>query len=514
MPEIDLQLCYPSLAARPVDSASVDVLAASIAENGLMQPITVRPAKRSRAGQTCDAYEVIAGMHRVKAFRKLGRATIPAVVVEVDDLRAELMLIDENLARNDLSAAERASYNTRRKAIWQELHPETKNGASGKYRPKSQLRQVGEAEKSKEVNEAPRYDEAAAEATGQSERTIQRDCTRGEALGGAALAKVARTSLDKGEELDALAKLRKTDAARAAELIDRAAAGEKVSAKIELKKAARAAREADLGARQCALPQRRYGVILADPEWRFAVRSRETGLDRAADNHYPTSSTDEIAARDVGAIAADDCALFLWATVPMLPDALRVMAAWGFRYVSHFVWAKDRVGTGYWNRNRHELLLVGTRGAVPAPAPGTQWDSLIEAPVGAHSAKPERFLALVEAYYPSLAKIELNRRGSPRPGWDAWGNEAEPPAQDADIDTDTGEIAGTETAYPAGADDQSAGSPTVESLHEVSQSDVSRMPREGPAVSQRSAQHAEPEDDGLDIPAFLRRPAPSATTET
>ncbi|CAL8981561.1 Chromosome-partitioning protein Spo0J [Rhodoplanes serenus] len=509
MPEIDLHLCYPSLAARPVDSASVDVLAASIAENGLMQPITVRPAKRSRAGQTCDAYEVIAGMHRVKAFRKLGRTTIPAVVVEVDDLRAELMLIDENLARNDLSAAERASYNTRRKAIWQELHPETKRHAAGNGRTKAEL--VAQVEQPTS-EPAARYDEVAASATGQASSTIRRDCTRGEALGGAALAKVARTSLDKGEELDALAKLRKTDAARAAELIDRAAAGEKVSAKIELKKAARAAREADLGARQCALPQRRYGVILADPEWRFAVRSRETGLDRAADNHYPTSSTDEIAARDVGAIAADDCALFLWATVPMLPDALRVMAAWGFRYVSHFVWAKDRVGTGYWNRNRHELLLVGTRGAPPAPAPGTQWDSLIEAPVGAHSAKPEQFLALVEAYYPSLAKIELNRRGPPRPGWDAWGNEAEPPAQDADIDT--GEIAGTETAYPAGADDQSAGSPTVESSHEVSQSDVSRMPREGPAVSQRSARHAEPEDDGLDIPAFLRRPAPSETTET
>lgn len=85
---------------------------------------------------------------------------------------------------------------------------------------------------------------------------------------------------------------------------------------------------------------------------------------------------------------------------------------------------------------------------------------------------------------------------------------------DGPVDLITGEIAGTETAYPAGADDQSAGSSTVESSHEVSQSDVSRMPREGPAVSQRSARHAEPEDDGLDIPAFLRRPPPSAATET
>jgi len=121
-------------------------------------------------------------------------------------------------------------------------------------------------------------------------------------------------------------------------------------------------REAQLGARQCALPQRRYGVILADPEWRFEPYSRETGLDRSADNHYPTSPLDVIKARDVPSIAADDCALFLWATVPMLPQALEVMAAWGFHYVSSAVWVKDHIGTGYWFRIRHEILLAGTRG--------------------------------------------------------------------------------------------------------------------------------------------------------
>jgi hypothetical protein len=110
----------------------------------------------------------------------------------------------------------------------------------------------------------------------------------------------------------------------------------------------------------------------------------------------------------------------------MLPQALEVMAAWGFRYRSHVVWAKDRAGTGYWFRNKHEILLVGVRGAIPAPAPGSQWPSLIEAPVGEHSAKPEAFLELIERYFPTLAKIELNRRGAPRPGWAAWGNEAAP----------------------------------------------------------------------------------------
>jgi N6-adenosine-specific RNA methylase IME4 len=105
------------------------------------------------------------------------------------------------------------------------------------------------------------------------------------------------------------------------------------------------------------------------------------------------------------------------------------MAAWGFDYRSHFIWGKDRSGTGYWNRNRHELLLLGISGKVPAPAMGDQWQSLLNEPVGEHSEKPERFYGLVESYFPTLPKIELNARRA-RPGWDAWGLDA--PSQAAE----------------------------------------------------------------------------------
>lgn len=197
-------------------------------------------------------------------------------------------------------------------------------------------------------------------------------------------------------------------------------------ATTEEKKTRRENRERVLGACQAALPDKKYGVIYADPEWRFEVYSRESGMDRAADNHYPTSVTDAICARRVGDIAAKDSACFLWATVPMLTEALKVLSAWGFTYKSHAAWKKDRIGTGYWFRNAHELLLVGTRGDIPAPAMGTQFTSCIEAPAGEHSAKPEIFLTMIEQYFPTLPKIELNRRGAARPGWDAWGNEAVP----------------------------------------------------------------------------------------
>ncbi|HYK80106.1 MAG TPA: MT-A70 family methyltransferase, partial [Micropepsaceae bacterium] len=176
------------------------------------------------------------------------------------------------------------------------------------------------------------------------------------------------------------------------------------------------------------LPDTRYGVILADPPWRFEPYSRDTGMDRAADNHYPTGCHVEISRLPVHEIAAKDCALFLWATVPMLPHALAVMAAWGFDYRSHVIWKKDKLGTGYWFRNLHELLLLGVRGDVPAPAPGDQWSTILEAAVGEHSEKPKCFHAMIEAYFPTLPKIELNARRA-RDGWDRWGLDA--PNQEA-----------------------------------------------------------------------------------
>jgi N6-adenosine-specific RNA methylase IME4 len=169
-----------------------------------------------------------------------------------------------------------------------------------------------------------------------------------------------------------------------------------------------------------------YGVIYADPPWRFEPRSRATGLDRAADNHYATMGIEDICAIDVP--AADDAALFLWATVPMLPEALYVMNAWGFVYQSHFVWIKDRIGTGYWARNKHELLLIGTRGRIAAPAPGEQFESVVLQATERHSAKPAAFAEMIEQMFPTARLLEMFAR-TKRAGWDGWGNEYPPSAR-------------------------------------------------------------------------------------
>jgi N6-adenosine-specific RNA methylase IME4 len=172
------------------------------------------------------------------------------------------------------------------------------------------------------------------------------------------------------------------------------------------------------------LPAGKYAVLLADPPWRFdfVIESR------AVENHYPTLRTGEIECfhdslgRSVADLAADDAVLFLWATNPLLPDALAVMAAWGFEYKTNLVWVKDHIGLGWWVRGRHELLLVGTRGTISPPPPHLRPDSVIDAARGIHSAKPANAYDLIESVWPDVPKVELFAR-SRRDGWSAFGNQ-------------------------------------------------------------------------------------------
>jgi N6-adenosine-specific RNA methylase IME4 len=142
----------------------------------------------------------------------------------------------------------------------------------------------------------------------------------------------------------------------------------------------------------------------------------------APENHYPTISTEEIAALPVANLATPDAILFLWSTSPHLPEALQVMTAWGFQYQASVVWVKNFIRLGYWIRSRHEFLLIGSRGNIPHPAVSARPDSVIEAPRRGRSRKPDEAYAIIEAMYPDLPKLELFARHT-RAGWAAWGNE-------------------------------------------------------------------------------------------
>jgi N6-adenosine-specific RNA methylase IME4 len=185
------------------------------------------------------------------------------------------------------------------------------------------------------------------------------------------------------------------------------------------------------------LPPGPFGAILADPPWHFAVWSLEkTGRARHPSTHYGTMDVFDIAALPIGALAAEDCALFLWITWPMLEHALTVVEAWGFQYKTcAFAWMKADVSTidlfsgpvdadmklGYWTRANSEVCLLATRGKPKRLDAGVR-QGIIE-PAREHSRKPDcvhtRIERLVAGPY-----LELFARRR-RPGWTVWGNEVD-----------------------------------------------------------------------------------------
>lgn len=166
--------------------------------------------------------------------------------------------------------------------------------------------------------------------------------------------------------------------------------------------------------------EHRFPVIYADPPWRYEHVKTES---RAIENQYPTMTLDAICALPLADVTTEHALLFLWATSPKLADAMRVIESWGFTYRTSMVWVKDQIGMGYYARQRHELLLIATKGEPPVPAPPDRPDSVVMATRAAHSEKPEEFYAVIERMYPTFQKIELFAR-NPREGWVAWGNQA------------------------------------------------------------------------------------------
>lgn len=168
-----------------------------------------------------------------------------------------------------------------------------------------------------------------------------------------------------------------------------------------------------------------YPILYADPPWQYEHPPMGSTA-RSIEAKYPTMTLAEI--KKIKPPAHDDCVLFLWATAPKLPECLEVMKAWGFIYRTNMVWVKDKMGTGYYVRNQHEQLLIGRRGDLPVPEPGTQPTSVIHAPRTKHSAKPPDFYVAIEQMYPQFEGqwYEIFLRGKARKNWaGGWGNEAE-----------------------------------------------------------------------------------------
>ena len=167
----------------------------------------------------------------------------------------------------------------------------------------------------------------------------------------------------------------------------------------------------------------KFGTIIADPPWAYQQTSRHAKLSGYSDQEYEPLSTDELCALPVADLAADTSVLLLWATFPMFGDALRVVDAWGFDYVTALAWVKaDPVsgnvgyGVGDWFRGAVEPVLVGKR----RRSYRSPWVGLIHPGLN-HSRKPSHLHEIAETTYPG-PRLELFARQR-RDGWTTLGNE-------------------------------------------------------------------------------------------
>lgn len=168
-----------------------------------------------------------------------------------------------------------------------------------------------------------------------------------------------------------------------------------------------------------SLPEGEFNVIYADPPWRYEFSKDDADKIEA---HYPTMPVEEISALKIP--SSEDAVLFLWATAPKLREALEVMEAWGFDYRTNAVWDKEWIGMGYWFRGQHEFLLVGVRGNVSPPEPGTRVSSVYSERRTKHSKKPDYYYSLIQRMVPNGKYLELFARQRYNDEWTVWGDEA------------------------------------------------------------------------------------------
>ena len=173
----------------------------------------------------------------------------------------------------------------------------------------------------------------------------------------------------------------------------------------------------------------RYRTLIADPPWQY----RNTGINGAAEKHYPTMSTQELRSLPVSSLADKDATLLLWATWPMLGEALELIRAWGFYYVTGFPWIKlqkapqptlfgdveliSSYGPGFWVRGCSEPILIARRGKVSPPL--SDYAGLLSERIR-HSRKPESLYEYAEELEGPYLELWAREQ---RPGWRALGNE-------------------------------------------------------------------------------------------
>src|SRR5271156_2646116 len=244
-----------------IEGPEFEAFVDDVREHGLRAPIVTFDAK------------ILDGRNR---FRACQQASVEPVFVKYEGDNPLAFVISLNL--NDVIS-------TRASGRWSPVGWRTCSRAKEPIlKPSANLPKVAQADAAKLLNVSTRSVTSAAAVRDHAEPELRKAVDLGK-LAVSEAAKASRLPPDQQREVAA-----------------KAFAGDANAARSVVKKGVRAAREANLGQRQAALPAKRYGVVLADPDWRFEPWSRVTGMDRAADNHYPTSAASVIAERDVASI--------------------------------------------------------------------------------------------------------------------------------------------------------------------------------------------------------------------
>lgn len=173
-----------------------------------------------------------------------------------------------------------------------------------------------------------------------------------------------------------------------------------------------------------------FSTILMDPPWRFENRTGKVAPEHGRLNRYRTMDFDELAALPIRNISNDPSHLYLWTPNALLPEALKLMEIWGFKYKSNIVWYKvrkdggpDGRGVGFYFRNVTELLLFGIRGRLRTLPPGRTQTNVIVSRKQEHSRKPAEAHKIIEACSPGPF-VELFARERVE-GWTTWGDQVD-----------------------------------------------------------------------------------------
>ena len=158
-------------------------------------------------------------------------------------------------------------------------------------------------------------------------------------------------------------------------------------------------------------------LILCDPPWRYNFAETES---RKIENQYDTLSVKEIS--ECLKDTEPNCILLLWATAPKIREAFELIDIWGFEYKSQAIWDKEMIGSGYWWRGQHEILIAATKGKVSPPIPEFRVSSVFKEKRTLHSKKPECVYKWIEKAFADKIKLEMFCR-EPRESWISWGNE-------------------------------------------------------------------------------------------